>query len=193
MNIELLIAIIVGLITILGWIVNYNLQKRHELYIRKLESSLKHVEKQLEELYGPLLFLIYESEQNFKDLLIYLGRNYVFKSNEELSKEDLKTWLFWTENTFLPTNVKIADLLNKKTHLIDDSEFPQSYEIFLKHHYSWSINHLRWKQEGVKYIFRSNINWPTEFTEDIKKTYTKLKNIQYTLIGKISDKRKKNI
>lgn len=146
----------------------------------------KFVERQIEELYGPLVFLIYEGRRNFVDLLDSLGKNSVFISRKPLPEDELRTWLFWAEAEFLPRNEKIKNLLMSKSHLVEGPKFPQSYITFLDHHNSWAINHRRWKEQGVKYSWHSKINWPQEVEKEVIDTFEKLKARHSALVGKLT-------
>jgi hypothetical protein len=139
----------------------------------------------LEELYGPLAFLVIEGEQTFRELTQALGRDYVFDQSDYISGEDLKTWLFWAENDFLPRNEKIQVLLSQKTHLLFNSRMVESYLAFLNHHNSWKIRHLRWKEQGVEYSWHSQTNWPTNFTKDVMNAYEGLQEQHMQLLAKI--------
>ncbi|MGK7895548.1 MAG: hypothetical protein AB4372_18525 [Xenococcus sp. (in: cyanobacteria)] len=183
---SLIVAIIASSVTAIGWLVNHVLTDRRDQEKRQTEALLKYVERQLEELYGPLAFLLYEGRRTFQDLLDTLGRNYVFSNNQPLSEKDLKIWLFWAENSFLPNNEQIKEILVSKTHLIEGSCFPESYIAFLDHHNSWFIQHQRWKEEGVEYSWHSKINWPVEFERDCIQTFEMLKAKHSLLVGKLT-------
>jgi|SRR6185503_18968106 len=100
METPVIVALIAGSITGVGWLVNHWLSGRREEQRRRIEAQLKFVERQIEELYGPLAFLIYEGERNFRDLLEALGRRFVFSENRALPPDELRTWLFWAEAVF---------------------------------------------------------------------------------------------
>jgi hypothetical protein len=168
-------ASIAAAIAVMGWIVTHWLTNAREKQKHRLEASLKFTERQIEELYGPLAILLLEGRQSFEDLLAFLGRKSVFVGHEPLSDEDRKTWLFWVENELLPRNEKIRDLLLGKIHLIEGAAVPKSFLTFLDHHNSWTVNHKRWKSEGVIYPLRSKINFPDDFMPDVLDTAWKLK------------------
>lgn len=175
MNPALVVAIITASVTLVGWLVTHILTIYRDSRNQKLAASLKYVERQLEELYGPLAFLILEGRRTFKDLMEALGRDYIFDENDFISEEDLKVWLFWVENDFFPRNEKIQQLIMAKTHLIQGDKMSTSFLRFLEHHNSWKIDHLRWQKEGVKYSWHSKINWPQDFEEEIINTFSALK------------------
>jgi hypothetical protein len=186
MDTPLLIATIAASVSIMGWIINYALSGYRDRRNQQLAASLKYTERQLEELYGPLAFLILEGKRTFIDLLETLGRPYVFQQDKALSENELKLWLFWAENSLLPRNEKMKDLLMTKTHLIEGEKIPASYLSFLDHCNSWKITHLRWQKEGVEYSWHSKINWPKEFDQDVLSTFEKLKARHSRFLRKLS-------
>jgi hypothetical protein len=177
-------ALIAGSVAAVGWFVSYAFTTFSNIISSKRTAALAHIEKQLEELYGPLAFLVLEGKQTFRELLDALGRNYVFDSNDKISAGDLKLWLFWAENDFMPRNLKIQTLLSEKTHLLYDSKMVASYLQFLNHHNSWMIRHLRWQKEHVEYSWHSNINFPERFTEDVLTAFSELQKKHLKLMYK---------
>lgn len=186
MDITLTIAILGAVVSVIGWVVNYILSSTADKRRQRLVSQLEFTKQQLEELYGPLAFLILEGKQSFLDLLEIFGRNYVFDGNDFISDEDLKTWLFWIETDDFPRHKKIIELLSSKTHLIESERVPESILAYLNHSISWNINHERWQKLGVAYSWHSKINYPQEFQEDILSTFEELKKRQSKLLGKIA-------
>ncbi len=180
-------AIIVALIgasgAAVGWFANHWLTSRRDESRRRVEAQLKFVERQIEELYGPLAALIYEGRRQFRDLLQSLGRNYVFADDSPLPPDELKTWLYWAESEFLPRNEQIKSLLKSKPHLIVGSSFPESYVTFFDHCNSWSIHHRRWKEDGTEYSWRSKVNWPADFEQEVLASFQELKAKHATLLG----------
>jgi hypothetical protein len=185
---QVIAAIIAGSFVAVGWFVSYVLTSYAGIVSLKRTAALARIEKQLEELYGPLAFLIYEGRQTFNELLASLGRQYVFGLNGEISAEDLKVWLFWAEHDFIPRNLKIKTLLSEKTHLLYDSKMIDSYLKFLNHHNSWMIRHLRWQKEGHEYSWHSNINWPETFEEDVLFAFSELQKEHSKLLYKTKEK-----
>ena len=187
MNPVLVVAIIATSATLLGWLVTHILTVYRDRHHQRLAASLKYAERQLEELYGPLAFLILEGQRTFKDLMEVLGRDYVFDENDFISEEDLKIWLFWVENDFFPRNEKIQQLIIAKTPLIHGDKMPQSFLRFLEHHNSWKIDHLRWQKEGVKYSWHSKINWPQDFEEEVINTFSALKTSHSKVLMEVTE------
>ncbi|MFC4611107.1 hypothetical protein ACFO9E_25420 [Streptomyces maoxianensis] len=181
MDTALTAALIAAAITAIGWLANHFLSVKAALDRRRHETRLAHVEKQLEQLYGPLLFLILEGKSAFRDFCQTLGRNYVFDGNGHIRPDDLKTWLYWVDNEFMPRNLAIQNLLASKAHLIVGERMPDSYLSFIDHYNSWRVRHLRWKEEQVPYTWHAKTNWPDQFDNDVIKEYEKLKGLQIRL------------
>jgi hypothetical protein len=182
-------ATIAGSVASIGWLATYALTASANLRSLKQAAALRHIEKQLEELYGPLAFLVLEGEQTFKELTQVLGREDIFDEDDHISEADLKTWLFWAECDFLPRNEKIKELLSQKTHLLFNSKMADSYLEFLNHHNSWMIRHLRWKEQKIDYSWHSATNWPAEFVGDVLHAYESLQEQHTELLAKIKPRK----
>lgn len=183
MDNPILLALLAASVSVLGWMANYVLSGRDERRKKQLDASLSYLESQLQELYGPLAFLIQESRRTHKDLLATLGRDTVFVPGQELTPDELKVWLFWIENDIFPRNDKIHELMTGKTHLIDGEQVPQSYLDFLEHHISWKINHLRWQKENVAYPWHSRMQFPDQFEDEVLGTFRNLKGKHARILG----------
>jgi hypothetical protein len=183
MDSTLLAALIAALATAVGWIVNSALSNRAELRRRRAEARLTHVEQQLEQLYGPLLFLVQEGRSAWQDFCDTLGRNVVFPNGRPLSEEEKALWLFWVDHEFMPRNEAIQSLLSSKTHLIAGDQMPDSFMAFIEHYNAWRVTHLRWKKDGVPYSWHSKVNWPMTFETDVIQSYERLKNLQIQMAG----------
>ena len=183
MQAQVAAAIIAGSVAAVGWFVSYAFTSVASIVSLRRTAALAHIEKQLEELYGPLAFLVFEGRQTFEELLSSLGREYIFDAEDRISPEDLKLWLFWAENDFLPRNLRIKTLLSEKTHLLYGSKMTNSYIEFLNHHNSWMIRHLRWQKEGIEYSWHSKSNWPETFEEDVLFAFSELQKEHSRLLN----------
>lgn len=185
MDITLTIAILGAVVTAIGWLVTHILSTSTERRHQRLIAEIEFTRQQLEELYGPLTFLVWEGEQAFRDLMETVGRNYIFL-DDVIEEDTLKIWLFWVENDFFPRHQKIVDLLSSKTHLIEGERMPGSFLEFLNHHHSWKLNHERWQKQGIAYSWHSKVNYPREFNKEVLSTFEQLKKHHSVLIGKVS-------
>ncbi len=187
MYVTLEVAILGAVVTALGWLITHNLSTSAENRRQRLISQMEFTKQQLEELYGPLAFLILEGRQTFRDLLAALGWKVAPPWGKVLSEQERQTWFFWVEHDFFPRNQKIQELLSSKTHLIEGERVPESFLTFLDHYNSWYINHLRWQKQGIEYGWHSKIPWPNSFAEDVLSTFSRLKKRHAVLIGMIAE------
>jgi hypothetical protein len=188
MDATLLIALIGALVTALGWLVTNLLSESAEKQRRRLIYQTKFIRQQLNQLYGPLAFLLLEGRQTFQALADTLGRERLIDSDvETFSEAELKAWLFWIDADFFPRNEKIKRLLAKSTHLIEGGVVPESFLIFLDHYNSWKITHDRWLKEGIAYCWHSRIDWPEQFEIDVLDTFHTLKQRHARLMGLIEE------
>lgn len=179
-------ALIAAIGAAVGWFINHALTERRDERRRRLEAELKFVERQIEELYGPLAAYLYEGRRTFRDLLESLGRTYVFPANGTLAPDLLDTWLFWAEADFLPRNEAMKTLVMTKAHLVVGEEFSANYVEFLDHCNSWAINHRRWREQKVAYSWHSRVDWPEQFEEQALSEFQTLKRRHAQLIGALS-------
>jgi hypothetical protein len=182
----LVVALIAGAVSAVGWVANYALSARADRRRQTTTAALEYVERQLAELYGPLAFLVLEGQSSFDDLLSILGRRFVFMEDQALPEEERKLWDFWVDNDFMPRNEAIQKLLSSKAHLIEGSEMPTSYREFVEYYNSWRMSHLRWKQEGIPYAGHAKHWFPVEFNEEVLKVFEDLKREHSKLVGRIT-------
>ncbi|MDG4859704.1 hypothetical protein P8605_16355 [Streptomyces sp. T-3] len=183
MDPALLATLIAAVVTAGGWIANHALSTRADRRRKEHEARLAHVEKQLEQLYGPLVFLVEEGRSAFRDFCDTLGRPFVFAGDDSLTARELELWLFWVDHHFMPRNQAVQELLSAKAHLIVGDRIPDSYVAFIDHYNSWRVNHLRWKEQGVAYSWHAKANWPRQFDTDVLESFERLKSLQVQLAG----------
>jgi hypothetical protein len=193
-------ALVAAFVTAFGWLANHYLTLQRdarqadaarldETRTQRLLASIRHVEAQLSQLYGPMMFCLQENDRAFSELLTELGRPYVFGPDGEISDADLKLWLFWSDNVFLPNHAVICDLLRTKAHLIEGRDVPDSYRRFLEYYYSWKVYHERWRLTATPYRWHARDNWPVEFSVDVQQAFTMLKGRHASFLLELDDLR----
>lgn len=179
------VAVITAAVSVAGWVASYIASLLVESTKAKQAARLVHIERQLELLYGPLAFLIYEGRRTWQDLEQKLGRESIFRLGHP-TPEELEVWLFWVDNDFMPRNAKIKELLAANTHLVTGDRLPTTYITFLDHYNSWEFEHRRWKTDGIEYSWHSKIDWPPAFEEEVLSTFNDLMREHAGLRGEIS-------
>ncbi len=172
----LIVAIIAGTFTALGWFVSYVLSQRKEISMTRRQNRLNYVKQQIEELYNPIYCLIQQTKYIYEISTLLLpvnDKNMVDKS--KFSQSDSIKWQYLIEKYFLPLNSQVAVLLREKMHLIDGLDIPNSYLDFFKHEMYFSTLHTMWKETQKDLGDIGGYGWPKEFEKDICDTLSKLK------------------
>lgn len=168
----LLGAISAGVFSAVGWFVSYFLSKRREYNLQKRKSIIGQLERQIEELYGPLLGLIRNSRYVFevsKKLLPSDQEKGILFEN--FTEQDYKIYWHFTDNYFLPNNAKIANLLHTKLSLLETERMPKSFDDFLKHQaeYECTCRATRLIDSHHNGFVDYDQEWPKQFEEDVEK------------------------
>lgn len=147
------------------------------------EATLKHLERQLSDLYGPLTFLLLEGDQVFDDLCQDFGDEWREGRRYLTDEAEIKKWIYWAENYFIPRNQAVQTLLSQQSHLIEGAQLPPSFQKFARHHASWTLEMKRWREKGVGDGLFSRHSWPVEFSEEVESTFQLLKQRHARLLG----------
>lgn len=169
-------------VAVIGWFVAHFLTRRGAREQYRREAALRHVERQLGELYGPLAFLVLEGARVFQDLVEDFGTDWLNKGRA-LTPEEAERWLYWTESYFIPRNQRIQSLISDNAHLIEGDRIPKSFLDFIDHHASWTLEIERSRKTGVKERLYSRRTWPASFSAEVKDTFRILKQRHERLIG----------
>ncbi|MEH2046882.1 MAG: hypothetical protein V7L12_27180 [Nostoc sp.] len=190
---------------VVAGIVNHIMSGNRDRENQQTTASLKYTEQQLEELYGPLAFLIWEGRRTYTDLAEKLremrGQKRILESLQVGEKNgytifpfkneaEIKLWIFWIEKDAFPRHEKIKKLLMTKTHLIEGEILPESYLKFLDYHNSWKMEHLRWQEQQIEYLWKSKFDFPFQFEDEVLKTFKNLKRQQANFLKVNHDLRK---
>src|SRR5207253_6791715 len=114
-------ALIVAAVTMAGWYVTYFYTKRREDETRRAEIRLKYRQRQIEELYGPLLSLI---EQIFN---VWQVRENIITGDEVSEEHRDEIRIFFWQIYFSPLHQEIGLLLKTKLYLLEGGHMPKSF------------------------------------------------------------------
>lgn len=165
-----------------GWFVAYLLSQRAAKEQHRREAALKHVERQLSDLYGPLTFLLLEGSRVFQDLAEDFGPEWL-AGERPLSDAEIDKWIYWSEHYFIPRNERIQELLSQHSHLIEGDQIPTSFLEFIDHHSSWTLELKRWREAGIREGLYSRRSWPVRFADEVVATFHLLKRRHASLLG----------
>jgi hypothetical protein len=116
----------------------YKLERMRDEESRQREAARRYLERQMEELYGPLAGLLQQSKDIY-EILVERRKEY----GKDYSVED-----YFTEHYFVPLNKEIFDLLMEKGYLIDSLEPPLSFQEFGKHNTAIAVLYNLAKDTG---------------------------------------------
>lgn len=120
----LLPVLIAGTVTALGWFASYYFGKLKEDRTRRLELRLIHLQRQIEEFYGPLYNLVHEITVS-KEVM-----NSIVQTSSPLTEDEIvKLKVFVRENQMKPLHEQIIAILREKLYLVDGITAPPSVVI----------------------------------------------------------------
>jgi hypothetical protein len=164
-----------AVVAAIGWFVAHVLSSRREIFARRDSAARDHLEKQIEELYGPLLGLIQHSKMAFAVAARKLPTNAGQIEFSRFSELDGEIWRFFIENYFLPVNRDIRHLIRSKMHLLEAGVLPNSFYDFFMHEVQFEALHRLWKEKGVDSSGISGPGWPMSFESDVQAVLDQLR------------------
>jgi hypothetical protein len=168
-------ALVGGTITMLGWFANYHLSRKKEAETHRRETTQQQLERQIEELYGPLWGLIQQSKAIYHVACQRLPSVNGKVNQSEFNEQESEIWNYLKDTFFLPINVQTAQLLHTKAYLIESSEIPVSFKNFLTYQAQFEVLHRLWKDKGIDSTQVSGIGWPAQFNSDVAESLAKLR------------------
>jgi len=141
-----------------------------EYEVMRDKTALQHLQRQIEELYSPLLGLIQQSR------VIFEVEKEKGQSRKTFNSEDYsKTRDYFIEKYYLPLNAQIAELIRTKIYLLDTDEMPDSFHQFLKHESQFSTLHELWKDKHIRSEEIQGVEYPLSLEDDVKNSLNLLR------------------
>jgi hypothetical protein len=156
-------ALIGSLAAAVGWFAVHALSSRREVAARRDNATRDHLERQIEQLYGPLLGLIQHSRMVFAVALDKLPNKNGRIDFSSFSDRDAEIWRYFVERYFIPGNTQIRELIRSKMHLLEGGNLPESFASFFEHEVQLEALHKLWKEKGVDSSDIHGPGWPVDF------------------------------
>lgn len=192
--IELILTSIGLLFVVFGWIIPYGQAVKEENKRRKFEEDIlkrqwekELIDRQIEEFYGPISAILYESDIRFSLILYQFGRKHVFVLGQtqlsDLLENEQLIWKHFVDEYKIPSQNKIVDIIRNNQHLIYKSESPTCFKEFLEYAIGWELLDNQ-KRSNVPnyYEYHYSYNYPHSFTIYINETLKVLLKKQNELI-----------
>jgi hypothetical protein len=181
-------TIIGGLLALSGSIIvaalSSNAANRRDAKARREEIRKRHLERQIEEFYGPLLAISrrVEAVHEIRDKLFK-----AFEATGERSDGDLlKRVVNFTSSEYSqPSYAEIQEILTKKLHLLEDTNIPDSFQLFLNRTVQRSIQTRLWTQEHIDNSVVRGDPYPHEFSVDVARTFSLLMTEYRNMQGRV--------
>ena len=165
---NILLGFLAALVTIVGWFVAYYLTKRREMHQRRQELMVKHLERQIEEFYGPLFNLveqIFACEEVQSDIL----EEDTSPAKRHLSDEQqaqVRDFLY--HDYFQSLHDEMRLILKTKLFLVEGEDVPESFDEYLRHSTQERVQKMLWERLHVDTSYIQGRSWPKGFYTDIK-------------------------
>ena len=137
-------------------------------------AASSRTQRQLDELYRPLLALVEESRVSYLDFKKREGREELLPTNRPLTDEELKRYIDQIEKDMMPRNEKMCALIRSKRDLVDGADLPASWKALLEHHDGWREDHDKWRKEGVAYPLHARTSFPRTLEKELRASISDL-------------------
>lgn len=155
------------------------LAAQRELEMLREQTSLKHLQRQIEELYSPLLGLIqYGSVVNQVE--------FAKLRQDDDGYEASEIRRYFVEVYYLPLNTQMTGLIRTKIYLLDGEHLPESFQQFLKHAAQFECLHKLWTEMRVQSDDIQGIEYPKSFKQDVERTLDNLRAKYNRRIGPLN-------
>jgi hypothetical protein len=140
---------------------------RKEYETLRDQTAVKHLQRQIEELYSPLFGLI-----QYGDVVNKVERLKIPENSQ--SKEAGEILFYFREKYYLPLNAQMSDLIRTKIYLLDSEIMPESFQQFLMHSAQFQCFHSLWIDKGISSDDIPPIEYPKTFKQDVKNSLDQL-------------------
>jgi hypothetical protein len=184
MSDPIITALIGAAVAVVGWFVSQFLIRAREDRTRRLETLLKQSQKQIEEFYGPLFNIVHQifvSSHVQYDILTARDSS----GHDKLTSEQKsRITEFFLDNYFGKLHQEVNQILKTKLYLIEGSEMPERFFMYLRHVNQERDQRLIAKDLGIDTSFIPGLPWPDDFYTDIKRGFERaMRNYEDSLGG----------
>jgi hypothetical protein len=148
---------------------------RNERRKRREEARLRHLQRQIEELYGPLYGLIQFGAAVNEIELLRLPADARDEKGRPKDEEGGRVIRFFRENYYLPLNKQMMELIRTKVYLLNSDAIPDSFTKFVRHAAQLDSFHGLWKESDIKTYGVKPIEYPLAFRSDVEGTLNELR------------------
>jgi hypothetical protein len=145
--------------------------------LARRKDKLELVNRRLNEFYGPLYVASQAGNIAYRSLLKKQGKTQSFP----ILDDEMKEWMLWMTNIFMPLNDEREKIIIKKAYLVVEEQMPKCLLDFVTHVVGYKAVLAKWAV-GDYSERRSTIGWPPEFDVYVEQSYAALKAEQTQLL-----------
>jgi hypothetical protein len=164
LNASVVAALVTGILTAAGWLVSKRAQAKRD----QAEFRRAHIQKQIEEFYGPVYSLVWQlfAINELKEEML---------SNQNLNQATrARIDDYLATKYFLPMHGQVRNILETKLYLVEGTNMPDSVFAYLKSAMQETVQRELWSSSGIDTSFVEGIPWPPQFYDDIEGPLKKL-------------------
>jgi hypothetical protein len=161
MNVAIAAPLITGAVTALGWLVAHILQQKRDSQKRTQEAHSAFLQRQIEELYGPL--------SNIATQIVVTNHvlfGLIRSSPDNRSKLEEAFYFEY----FLPLHLEARNLLKSKLHLVEGERLPQTFYDYLRASMQEEVQRRLWKEHQIDTSNVAGEPYPDSFTAQVQET-----------------------
>lgn len=154
------------------------------LRLDQRKDRLNRVNRQLSELYGPLLSLASASSASWEAFRSHYqpGPWNFFDPESPPTDEAMRTWRQWMRHVLMPLNERMVELVITKADLLDTATMPDCLLELVSHVAAYRAFLAQW-DEGDFSQKEVLIEFPEDVLDYATNTFSKLKEEQQQLLG----------
>lgn len=178
-NIKLVAISVTIILAFFGYFVTH----LNNVSLNQSKNKLEYINKQLNELYGPLLVITESTEIAFNHFLSKM-RNKGFPTIDEFAPNEgdhFSEWRIWVENVLMHLNMRLETIIIEKSYLISEHDIPLCFKNFIAHNSDYKIIIEKWKN-NIFDEYKATLEFPKEIKLYAKTNYDKLKRKQLQLM-----------
>lgn len=162
-----------------GYLFTYFYGKRQE----QRKNRLERINRQLDELYGPLLAIVQSNQQAWESFIAKHDDNSDFyKKEKNPTPEEVAEFHNWMGTVFMPNNDELHDIIINNTSLLVEDKMPKVLLDLFAHIMEFRINFSERKDEYAE-VAESRSKYPGKaLLKYCEKMYRELKTEQIELI-----------
>lgn len=187
-TITILIALIAAAVSVVGWFVGSYLKAKADDRNRRTQESIKFLERQIEEFYGPL-FNIVTQIRICSDVLEKLESKAI--AVKRPSDDLFQIRHFFHLNYFTELHNEFNRIIRSKLHLIEGVRLPESYYLYSTHTVQEHAQLTMWDEMKLDTSYLKGEPYPDEVFEDLERVLDSIMRKYTDQIRELSHKKKK--